>query len=418
MTTTATESEQAFRLVPPLLPADGQAQPTIELSWCTSPETSKMLKDVGAKDIYILLVVENNSREVDRFVVPIKEPMRYLAFRTPGKNVVHATLVWRKHEWYKDGKMEYSYWELSPDHILTKKDDNGNFVAKVLRSRGGDGFMPIRNDFNMVNRLDVQDSLVFEVPEEMFARSWWITKSLGTLYGESWFGKKAKDQCSMRRRAIATGISLPLAAVLAVILAVVTAVFFVLMELYHLLATAIQLLFGLRGINYAAFLHPWDSAGTRWKELGRSVWLWKAVKDGKKTTYWFRGPAMIFYNPGTLGIGALIGGVIMVLAGNSRHHDTDYVLDCVYAMLALATLLLVVTTTKGSPLGEWIGRKLDERAERKQAEFETSLLQDLDLLACEKRPTVTSYSSVPKSRRTIRLRYQHVKAKVCQPFAT
>lgn len=416
--------EQSFRLVPPPLPEDGQIEPSVPFSWCTSRETAQMLQDIDAKDIYVMLVVEQDGREIARHLIPIKEQMRYIVFRSPGKNVVHATLVWRKEIDPNDQSApeeQRDHYKMEPRRVLTNKDDHGNFITQLIADTPDRwyGNCHLRTDFDSVERLDTEDSITVDVPDEMFARSWWITRSLGTLYGERWFGKKAKDQCSMRRRAILTGVSLPIAAAAAVVVAAVAAAFaavwIVGVETYYLFATAVQTLFGLRNIHYGAFLHPFDEdiIKGRWKGLDRSVWIFKKVTTDEKVSYESRHPALLFLNPASISIAALISAAAMGLNNGSP----DYVIDGIVAAVALGVLILTLSLLGISPIGRWLSKKLDERARRKREEDERLFREELELLACDNRSTVAIYDAVPKKRRTVKLRYQHTKAKLCRPFA-
>ena len=70
------------------------------------------------------------------------------------------------------------------------------------------------DSFKVLERTLESDQIDIEVPEDMFATEpprWMIW--LGTRY--KW-PRKAQDQCDLRRRALFTGITLPLLAVIAI----------------------------------------------------------------------------------------------------------------------------------------------------------------------------------------------------------
>ena len=157
--------------------------------WCICPDKIQELRESGAKNLHILIVIKPKGGGVEqRRVIPVEEEMAYLSFLSPGMHTVQATLVWSTGEAKKMRKR------------LLKKHTRNEYAAYVLDDEG-----KLRDDEAFWNHYQVNAHKVghaeidIDVPEEFFAKEppKWLSKWVN-------FGHKYDpvDQCSFRRRFI------------------------------------------------------------------------------------------------------------------------------------------------------------------------------------------------------------------------
>ena len=292
---------------------DGGSYPSADsvvlLTWNISQETALMLQEADTKP-YLLVAVSDgdHENEMSRDLVPLtKKGTMFLRFHRPGVNVVHATVVWSR------GRAD------SPKKVLLARRDNGEFRTNVLRAirlpveqireqkealehEGRFLYEPedkkrmaqirkelnrldseldgayqapfelhIRRDFDDLWTLKFEVQHVLEVPEAMFGKSWWITRFFGNYY--KFWGRKAVDQCQLRRRALFTIPTLPF---FFLFWGVVFTVGSVLLTLATLLTTGFLLLLGVRNLNFSALWKPWEEGPKGvYEDAEKSRWWWK-----------------------------------------------------------------------------------------------------------------------------------------------
>jgi|GEM_PF-3526356 len=100
----------------------GQMDSVVPLRWCLSQPAVQQLASSEVKRPYLLVVIENEGQEMERYVFSAWDQMRYIQFRRPGNNVVHAAVVWGEGD-------------QSPRKVLLKKDGQGKYKQEVLRPR-------------------------------------------------------------------------------------------------------------------------------------------------------------------------------------------------------------------------------------------------------------------------------------------
>ena len=427
------ESIQLFTKLSP----DGQVDSVVPLRWCISRETAETLKEKKITKPYMLIVISNGQEEVDRYLTPLTAEMQYIRFRKPGKNTVHATIVARGggggdvRKSIQDQKGSLLYWQqprvealrvqynqLHRERVnnasrfrsgaegvedmnevyadqLQKLDDE---IDSLLDTEPYAGSISVRDAW----QLDQQVELDVNVPAEMFAAEPNpVLKWLGTLYFES----KARDQCHLRRRAIITACTLPITAVLGLAL-------FSIIELFNLLTAGVLLLVGMRNVSFEAILHPVENyPNEAWQNLKPSFWFFakqEPTESWDRTRYTPRLPVFFVLSPPALVLAALLWW-ILPFSG----------LWIVAALAALVVLLIL-----SSLIAAYMSSTSDERArKREQLEEEerqrarAALALELESLACSTKPREVSVDALPKGRRTMTLRWQETKAKVCKPFA-
>ena len=214
----------------------------------------------------------------------------------------------------------------------------------------------------------------------------------------------------MRRRALATAATLP-------IVLFFQLVGLVIVETYNLVIAGTLLLFGYRELDFDPLRHPFQYSA---KYIGRSKkpsvwWTKKSTDEFNYTTYPPRAAVFLVLNPPVI-VGLLVLGAVMYVA-----LGTLFYLVLGAATLAVLTALVFVGTLVTEPLRhrskEAREQREKEEAERRARQRE-QLTRELALLACDGSGSRSaSVSSLPKSRRTVHLRYYDLKAKVCKPFA-
>ncbi len=408
---------------------EGQAHSSVPVSWCFSPDLVERLKERGVESPHVLIVVTNEGAEVSRDVVPLTSLMTYIQFRRPGKNRIHATVVWSSEE--------------NPKKILRKKDDNGGYRCEVVEQRDSmldqyrdtAGWADLRQiakdlgkdeeelreesrarqepfityNFTSMQRLPEEGVLDVEVPKEMFAKE--PPEILQRFVGILW-ERKPHDQCHFRRRLLLSFPLVPLFLVFFSALMVVA-------EIVSLLAVATLLVAGKRGINYEPVRRPhkyppWDV----WESVGRHTSVWYTKKDDSSTFF-----LLWFINPATLSVLGITAGALAQL--KVLDEVTAFIVGQIgpiaLAFIAFVMLSLVLRWL----ILKFFGARIEQRKERWKKEraaakeaAEQAYLRSLELLACSDRPRPTSLQELPKEHRTVRLRYLDLKSRVCKPFAS
>lgn len=435
---------------------EGQVAANVPVRWKISEEMIQTLVDRGATDPYMLLVVAAGDYELDRVMVRLKAGMTYLQMRRPGINTIHATIVWTmdKEDPVKsivmnkndgiyrlglldryvsglteidrqieelDRKTDYS-WKDS-DAPSDEELDEFKRQRRELRDRRyelreqGTEILGLREYFSSINRSIEGDSIDIEVPEEMFAPPpGWLIKKLAMLYGGFWQRSGWRDQCDLRRRAWFTGLTLPFAAVLGSLICVLLAVVWVFAKVSTIMAIAVSLLFGARDLDYSVF-YEWDIPNLKdvWRNANPSIWIYKKVEVETKyqggytttqTEYQPRNLAFWVINPPV----ALVVFLLLLKFGSGA---------VVGGTSVFATVLFAVAVTLAGGVVGYLLSKIDLTESEEQrtivaAEKKSRLAQELSSLTIG---GSASLSALPAQQRTVRLRYLHLKASVCKPFA-
>ncbi len=435
------------------------------VTWCISKATAAQLQAIGAQNPQLLIVITNDEEEVDRYIVPLKNMMKHIRFRRPGKNIVHATIVWPRDGHEND----------TPKKIFSDRLDDGRYtttivsmhqplssalqkkIYKIDSDLWGESFhtaqdeerlrkekdslrnewnkivndepfvFGIRNDFDGVEQIGEEAQIEVIVPKEMFAKDppRWM-KWLGTRF--DWWPTAAIDQCDLRRRALITGFILPPWLVMKWTFIVVAGFF---IEIANIAILAVCLLFGLRGITLNPLVHPFEEPPTAVfpeDDEITSVWFEKKVvtthtREDKSTyemtAFEFRNPVFFVVNPVSLLTISGVSYMLYWLFGSVLNAAIAVAAFSVGIALAIGIRALV----DHSSSSKWKKReakqqKKYERRAKEREQNEARLSRELELLACSNNQShEVKLSALPKERRTVSLRFADTKAKVCRPFA-
>lgn len=404
-----TQSEEEAISLFTLQDENGQVDSAVPLTWCVSNETAQNLQSVGEKP-YLLIVIEQDGYEMDRDIVPLTAQMCYVRFTRPGENVIHATIVWRS-----------SFSDVNPQKLFLEKDDFGQYKADILERPDHyriDVDRPdeprIRRGFDYIRRLHQEAKLGVVVPEEMFAKKpMRLTRWLGNLYIKLW-ERPPRDPCSLRRRAIFTAVTLPLVAVSLLL----SAIYMYALLVLNAIALAVS---GKRDVRYRRMFSGGIGPKEAWDYAEPSVWWYKKkvvrarvyADGGEKdlVRYQLRHPAFFAINPP-----AILGAALVGLAFSILFNTMLYLVLAVSAVFLLGLLIVVATLLAKGPVSR-LRKKMEEKGDQLLEQQKEALTLELEQLTCNGQVPKPSLAALPRGRRTVALRYDHLKAKVCKPFA-
>jgi hypothetical protein len=189
-------------------------------------------------------------------------------------------------------------------------------------------------------------------------------------------------------------------------------VLFTLVELLNILVAGFLLLAGMRNVSFEAILHPVENPPIEaWSDLKPSVWFFRKVEPVEKwdrVRYVPRVPVFFVLSPPALIIAALLWWILPF----SGLWVLGVLLGLVVGLVLLSFAATYLNNTEAERERK---RKLIEEEQQKKAQ--AALERELELLACSTKPRDVSIDALPKGRRTLTLRVQEAKAKVCKPFA-
>ncbi len=415
---------------------EGHADAVIPVRWCVGPELAKILQEKGVIRPYLLLVVRpftwagdgERRRKVYqgeslRKLVPLLDEMAYVSFSRPGNNEVFATVVYNKEghgAFLELGPLFTGGYPYNYRQTIFEYDGSVNHMHHERKSG------KVKYEGTILSSLS--DTIDVSVPAEMFAKEYpdWVKTYVGKF-----FQAKPKDQCHMRRR------TLFFAAPFSII-------YFPIAYLVRTVTLAAGLLLGLRGLEPNGFLHPIESGMfdvvANADNVKRSVWF----KDTSRNR---RPMPVLMLNP----ISALLAGTIFWTIGTYHVTRNEQIVGLVgwawwkyfaavylaqvglaAAFLLILGVLAVISAMIGSSLSKrvsvwsssrWdrLSAKRNENKERARQEQKVRALKELDreLSAMVCRPTGAGVSleALPKRKRTVHLRFEETKRKVCRPFA-
>lgn len=361
---------------------------TITVSWCLDKETlEQIIADIGPNPQVVIVVSPTKNyhpgKEV-RYVVPLRDLLTFVSFKCPGPNKI---------------------WAFVPD--CSEKTARNKFLEKpgsayyysVLNHDGDDWGYQFRKS---AKKDDVEkewfepnysSTLEVTVPEEVFAPEppqWekdWVNH---------FFTSKAFDQCHFRRRRLFAYTIQPI--VMSVLMAV------------RLVITIMALLIGARNFSFQPLLHPLTYGIEEQLDImaGGTIFIreWPDLDTTESPSHYFlrclRAVVFLPFMP-----------IIVIVLGLSiifTFKPLLVVLGVIAGVLTFFALFALgfylIKDDGWNDLLNW----LDNRSEQLDE-------QDKDLLICTPDRKVLTLENVPSKKKSIRLRFQNLKAKVCRPFA-
>lgn len=418
------ELEEGIRL---MAPEPDQMAADMPIRWCISKELAERLKDRNIKQPKLLLVVTHGTTEMSRHLVPLMDEMRYFQFKRPGRNVVHAKVVW------DEGPH-------SAKHVLFDTNQHGDYRCSVtrpgqptfnrlrrLRDRtAGDQLEQLREEIEQ-HRNDPEEAelrsqldgfghmpergeLAVDVDREMFAGE--PNRVLQWLASRLW-ESRPEDQCHVRRRALIVLALSPL-------LSLVAAAYLLLTEAFNLATyTALKFL-GRRNVNASPLRHPFrDSSTLVWEELKPSVWTHQEVEKEWGSSYKPRSFFFWVVNPPALVAGTALAIIVWSSLGSFTFNVVTAALAVTIGavVVTVAGLLAVNSSPRISDRAEKFRQDREYRKKQAEQEERDQRTRELESLACTAAERPVSVMALPKHRQTVSLRFHGLKSRVCKPFA-
>jgi len=394
-------------------------EPVVPVRWCLEPKEAARLKALRAKNVRVLFVIAYEGTDLeDRQIVPIDDLMTFITFRRPGKHILLAKVLWSN----------------SPKIFgdLMEKTSHRSYAVRVLNldrtefKGEHDGYDFLEVGFSFVNTLQGHAEQEVTVSDAHFPKEppEWLQRLAN--FGIDW---PPVDECAFRRRELWLLPKLPALGLWAIITTLIRAVIALVLGIS-----------GVRGIDFAAIIHPWRSriSDVTYYTEDSNTWF-SRTSDGKWRSRWTYLLYPWFY---------IIAGGIFVLVAHRLHMG--------YWQLFMAMLggIAGFATTIAKFLAAWFAKFLGRywlffvgvagwlvvvyavkrgaraiiqtRIDRKESlTFQELKRQKEDekydehasLLVCKTTPSLPVLAELPREHRTLRLRFLNLKRRVCRPYA-
>ena len=355
---------------------------SIPVSWCLDEESIKWMAENNIADPQVVIVVSpvNTEEQKHRYhisseyrkVVPLQDLMTYVEFRYSGLNKIWGFIS------SKDKKS---------DVRLTYLDRQGGKFETNILDFDGEEYAQWLKDADNSSGKTLSVPLEVEVPEGVFApepASWekaWVNYL---------FREKVVDQCEFRkRRLFAYGVQ-PFIMLVSLLLRTL------------MLVVSCALL--LRSVSLKYLLHPLTYSLSECTELfNESPFIvfshpldYEWVTEFPPPTYFIRKFWLLPLLP-------IVWIPLAVLAIKGLFFA--FAICCAVALAGPIIILMVSIKylnkrNKDDPKPLWYMEK-DERT----------------MITCAPDRKPISYKSIPARRKSIYLRFQNIKSKVCKPFS-
>ncbi|MDP3004520.1 MAG: hypothetical protein Q8N43_03430 [Candidatus Azambacteria bacterium] len=382
---------------------------TIPIRWCLDRNELEKLKEREVKNPSLLLVVTtpsgNEWAEMDRYLIPLDQMLAYVQFHKPGKNRILAAVVWRQ-----DGDVS------KLKELIFERKSSLQYEKKVLTYNK----KSFQRDNYQWEFIGGETELEVVVPEELFAKEppayerWWVNL---------WFETKPRDQCQYRRRRmIAYTIQVP-----------IVFLFVIFISICRILAAGTLLFLGKRKVDLKPIIHPflYDSMGV-WERTEASVFLLDAKGKRRHWLVAFFSPLvflafvviLIYISLIFPSFFSLLQWWHYLIISLAAMVGIAVVVNALFAVIFILHFLFRLTFPVKKSRAEERAKK---RTEKRYAEFaeerrlrevkKSRLRAELEqLLACNGE-FVPKLSALPRKKRTVYLRFQNLKVRVCKPFA-
>lgn len=378
-TTVATDGVQLLKLFVSSVTPDN---PTIAVRWCVDPMLVKELVDRKVVNPYLLLVVWSAKRQgrqcEERWLVPLNQAMKYIQLASPGMHLVFGTVVWNRSGDSRRLFNEYLARRSGRYNDTVVNDYDHSLTTAFAQF----GFGPIEVNVNREHFA----------PEPAEWEKRWVN-----LWYE---GKMPENQCHFRRRRLVAYSIQPAAMLVFWLGRVVVGLFFLAIYLF---VTA-----------------------DRWPHWRRIFQPWKynpldICDDGAKPSVLYNRKQWMFTPAAWLG--AWLLAKLFLFLFFRGHASWLQVAITAVATLVWASFMVYIglgaferaiekaqqETRAPKPARE--ARVLDQRQR-----LLTAYQQEFMPLLCQ--PGVrAALDDLPPEKRSLTLRFNSLKTKVCRPFA-
>ncbi|MBI5793753.1 hypothetical protein HZA87_01530 [Candidatus Uhrbacteria bacterium] len=388
---------------------------TVWVSWCVDRPLLELLAKRGVNDPHVLLITapqgdRYHASKQTRRLVPLKDGMGYVDFRTDGPHRVFAMLVFW---WWADIKDThelffsqdpFGFWRtnlLTADgsaltFLLNKKYTSGDRNACWGISELPKEQWPDPNDDLTDGWRAVTASLDVDVPAEVFAKP---PPAWEAAWVNHWFRNPPIDQCEYRQRRLwAYSIQPPV---------------MLLNWLIRLAITLFALLAGFKQVTWKPILHLLSTSSPDVFESFRNGnYFWPKIWSESRMRFVARAGLPVLTPLSLITISWIS---YRCAAGFSDSFFLTFIMILASVGIGLQFLALVAVGIKTAAIGmflSWHYHNMMRPVTIDYLEPETVMFLSCDRLEGASR----TLSSIPW-RRSVRLLYQATKAAVCRPFA-
>jgi hypothetical protein len=380
---------------------------SIPVTWCLDLEgINEIMLGFKTEPTVLLIVAPSGSQYLpkreNRYVVPLKDLMTYISFKTPGENRIFA-MVFNK-----------SVKEIRKRFLF--KCNNGAYLADVLNYDGSDFADHGDLVYTKYYKLSTIRTVInVNVPEDAFASppsEWEMNWVLWIL------ADKGTDQCAFRKRRILAYTIQPF--------------FFACNYLIRIFLTFISASVALRSCTLKFLTSPLQTELSDCLELfhGESFLIRNtklSLPDKDNTIkiifkiYWHYIRRFI----GLIFLPALWMILLPIIPIIGLKTFTSLCLTTLSLILvAMISLpILMVPSLLVKLLKSFFSKKEESNVVEKSLDKKASkplfTAQDIEYISCNPIDTQASYvkiEALPSAKRTFRLRFQELKSKVCRPF--
>jgi hypothetical protein len=354
------------------------------VSWCVEPADLKQLSDAKVFDPQVVIIVapvENYSKKREyRKVVPLKDLMTYLEFRSAGKNNIWAFISFA-------GK------KVTHDEFLGKT--SRGYITDLLSSDGSGWSYIFLVQADNTRRPELNsETLSVMVPANAFAKQ-------PPAWEQAWvnhmFSDKPQDQCEYRRRRIFAYTLLPIG------------MFFnMVIRTFLLFLSSLWL---SRGMSLQSLLHPlrYDLSEATAVLRGGSWAISHLPEDDHALVLT---PSYLLRK---LWKAPLMPLVWISLLLCLRFHFFALVLFIVVCIFLTAALIVFLASGGAGKVWNVLsslfsGKEKDELWYLDQEEVEA-------ITCTPGMQPRTSIGALPAKYRTVKLYFQDLKSRVCRPFS-
>jgi len=369
---------------------------SIAVAWCVDEETIKLLSEENVLEPQVVIVVvptaNYHPRREYRKVVPLQDLMTYLEFRSSGENQIWAFISPKDKKAVRNEFLTKESGQYKTDILdIDGKEWGLNFAGKYVTAADG-----VTQDYVRSPKFPAEPVTV-NVPTGVFAKE---PAKWEKIWVNHWFRDKAIDQCDYRRRRLLAYTLQPIVMLLDVLV-------------YRLLLAIIAVSYLSRGLCLKYFLHPltysvWDAADL----LKGGTWAIAHLPEDEGSDL----EITFSYVVRKLWKLPLMPVSLLLLWFMVHFH-------LILALLIAVLLFLLVSFLAFAITGGAIGDIMDsfwKWWDNKQHPARPWYLDQEELEAITCNPSFqdrTSVSALPAKHRTISLRFQDLKSRVCRPFS-
>ncbi|MBX4210474.1 hypothetical protein KW783_00690 [Candidatus Parcubacteria bacterium] len=377
------------------VPNPEQADANIPIRWCVSKETYEILKAKLVKNPILYITVLKDREVVDRILTPVSAMMTYVQFHRKGKHTVRATIVWT------GGSVDDDFFKRD----LLKRSNQHDYEFDLFNFDKKECTAELRQGRDYSARAYLgciceNSEIDINVAEEFFAKE---APAWEKRWVNLWYEYAPRDQCQYRkRRFVAYSIQPPLVLLWVTLVALIRAIW-----------ATVLFLIGMRGVKFSPIIHPFgNSTSDVNDDVENNFFIENKIQ--KPRPLWFA-----LLQPLSLVIVAL---VLFMHRPGAHMKKFELFIFAVPSILYLVFVSLVIChlilrRTESLEYKAAHAAEIEQRNKR-QAERATQVFDEtFHDLVCTGTAMPASLEALPKSRQTIRLRYNNFKAKVCKPFA-